>query len=54
MSTRRTRTFTARSDAADSGNQARKERLKALKSLGRSLSPQELTELQRLMQDLSE
>jgi hypothetical protein len=49
MSTRRTRTYTARADAPDSGNQARKERLKTLKSLGRSLTPEELAELKKLM-----
>lgn len=49
MSTRRTRTYTTRADAADSGNQARKERLRTLKALGRSLTPEELAELQRLI-----
>lgn len=49
MSTRRTRTYTARADAVDSGNQARKERLKTLKALKRSLTDEELAELQRLL-----
>jgi hypothetical protein len=51
MPTRRTRTYTTRADAVDSGNQARKKRLKTLQTLGHHLTPEELAELRRLLSD---
>lgn len=51
MSTRRTRTYTHRADAVDSGNTARRDRLKTLKKLNRQLTGEELAELGRLMQE---
>jgi hypothetical protein len=52
MPTRRTRTYTRRADAVDSGNPHKKERLKALQSLKRPLKPEELAELGQLMREL--
>lgn len=51
MPTRRTRTYTRRADAVDSESQARKDRLKTLKSLKRSLDAEEIAELRKLIQE---
>lgn len=52
MSTRRTRTYTSRADAMDL-KEAKRDRLKRLKAMQQSLSPEELAELQRLMQEMN-
>jgi hypothetical protein len=51
MSTRRTRTYTRRSDAMDSGD-VRRARVKALKALKRPLDAEEIAELRKLIQEM--
>lgn len=53
MSTRRTRTYTRRADAMDS-TQSKRDRLKRLKSMQQQLTPEQLAELQKLMQEIGD
>ncbi|RUR76985.1 hypothetical protein PCC6912_39440 [Chlorogloeopsis fritschii PCC 6912] len=51
MPTRRTRTYTRRADAVDAG---KRDRIKSLKNLNRPLTPDELAELRKLIQEITD